>query len=99
MVARQNNCLSHVLVTVLLLGDWTADGAHNDSERVSSMQLANIPSSRNIVVKEGSSTLIKCNVTGDHDDIKWFNSKGHLVGEGAGGMTRSQSPVGFCGSR
>ncbi|XP_034033760.1 microfibrillar-associated protein 3-like isoform X2 [Thalassophryne amazonica] len=38
-----------------------------------------------MVVKEGSSTLITCNMTKGHDDIQWYNSKGHLLSENAGG--------------
>nr|XP_033499581.1 microfibrillar-associated protein 3-like isoform X1 [Epinephelus lanceolatus] len=80
---QQRHHLSLLLLTVLLLGGWTADGAQNgtETETMSSVRLASIPSSRNIVAKEGSSTLIECNVTGSHDDIKWYNSKGPLLGE------------------
>lgn len=78
--------LSHLLLTVLLLGGWTADGAQNRSEveTASSVQLASVHSSRAIVAKEGSSMLIECNVTGGHDSIKWYNSKGSLLGDDAG---------------
>ena len=47
--------------------------------------LADLPALRDIVVKEGSSTLIECNVTGSHDDILWYNSKGHILDEKEGG--------------
>ncbi|KAM9348559.1 microfibrillar-associated protein 3-like [Symphorus nematophorus] len=79
MLPTQKHHLSHLLLAVLLLGGWTADGAQNGSE--SSVWLSSVSSSRYIVAKEGSSTLIECNVTGGHDDIKWYNSKGPLLGE------------------
>ncbi|XP_029303288.1 microfibrillar-associated protein 3-like isoform X2 [Cottoperca gobio] len=83
MLSPQKRRLSHLLLTVLLLGGWTADGAENGSEEeaVYSMRLAGVHSSGDIVVKEGSSKLIECNVTGGYDDFKWFNSKGPLLGE------------------
>lgn len=83
MSPSQRHHLSHLLLTVLLLRGWMADGAQNGSETetMSSVRLASIPSSRNIVAKEGSSTLIECNVTGSHSDITWYNSKGPLLGE------------------
>lgn len=82
----QKHHLSHLLLTVLLLGGWIADGAQNvsEAEAASSVQPASATSSRDIVVKEGSSTLIECNVTGGHDDIKWYNSKGLLLGGDTG---------------
>ncbi|XP_044226454.1 microfibrillar-associated protein 3-like [Thunnus albacares] len=82
--------LSHLLLTVLLLSGRTADGAHNGSELASSVRLAGVPSSGDIVVKEGSSALIKCNVTGGRGDIKWYNSKGPLLGDDAGGKWQIQ---------
>lgn len=51
------------------------------------MQRANIPP---IVVKEGSSMLITCNVTGTRDNISWYNSKGPLQGDDAGGRWQIQ---------
>ncbi|KAI1903555.1 hypothetical protein AGOR_G00028390 [Albula goreensis] len=47
--------------------------------------LASLPTLRDIVVKEGSSALIECNVTGGHEDILWYNSKGHILDEDEGG--------------
>ncbi|XP_073334972.1 microfibrillar-associated protein 3-like [Pagrus major] len=70
--------LSHLLLTVLLVGGWTADAAQNASEAEAAS--FSVSSSRHIVVKEGTSALIECNVTGGHDDIKWYNSKGPLLG-------------------
>ncbi|XP_070773640.1 microfibrillar-associated protein 3-like [Enoplosus armatus] len=92
MLPLQKHHLSHLLLSVLLLGGRTADGAQNGSEAemASSLRLAGVPSSRNIVVKEGSSMLIECNVTGGHDDIKWYNSKGHVLGEDTGGKWQIQ---------
>ncbi|KAM7374024.1 hypothetical protein PAMP_006701 [Pampus punctatissimus] len=84
--------VTHLLLTVLLLGGRTADGAQNGSkvETASSAWLADVPSSRAIVVKEGSNTLIECNVTEGYDDIKWYNSKGPLSGDNAGGKWQIQ---------
>lgn len=59
-----------LLLSVLLLGGWPADGAQNASE-----------SEVYIVAKEGDSMLIECNVTGGHDGVQWFNPKGPLTGE------------------
>lgn len=82
--------MSNLLLTVLLLGGWAADGAQNGSEvEVSSpVQLASVSSSMHIVVKEGASMLIECNVTGGHDGVKWYNSKGPLLGEDMGGRRK-----------
>ncbi|KAK2828023.1 hypothetical protein Q5P01_019057 [Channa striata] len=76
-----------LLLTVPLLS-----GAQNESdvEAGSSVWTTTVPSGRDIVVKEGSGTLIECNVTGGHDDIKWYNSKGTLLVEGEGGKWRIQ---------
>ncbi|XP_054482159.1 microfibrillar-associated protein 3-like [Anoplopoma fimbria] len=90
MLPPQKHHLSHLLLTVLLLGGWTADGALNGSEALTSVRLADVPSSRDIVVKEGSSTLIECNVTGGYDDIKWYNSKGPLLGDDTDGKWNVQ---------
>lgn len=86
MLPPQRHHLSRLLLTVLLLRGWTADGAQNGSETevVSSERLARYPYSRDIVAKEGSSTLIECNVTGAYDDFKWYNPKGALLGEDTG---------------
>ncbi|XP_042355209.1 microfibrillar-associated protein 3-like [Plectropomus leopardus] len=84
--------LSHLLLTVLLLGGLAAEGTQNGSETeaVSSVRLASVPSNRDIVVKEGSSMLIKCNVTGVYDKVKWYNSKGPLQDEDTGGKWQIQ---------
>uniref|UniRef100_A0A667YTC4 Microfibril-associated glycoprotein 3 n=1 Tax=Myripristis murdjan TaxID=586833 RepID=A0A667YTC4_9TELE len=68
-----------LLLAVFLLSGKTgkqvaADGA-----------VSRVPTVREMVVKEGSSTLLECNVTGARDDIQWFNSKGALLDEDAGG--------------
>nr|XP_020506210.1 microfibrillar-associated protein 3-like [Labrus bergylta]XP_020506211.1 microfibrillar-associated protein 3-like [Labrus bergylta]XP_020506212.1 microfibrillar-associated protein 3-like [Labrus bergylta] len=76
--------LAHLLLPVLLLCCCTADRAHNKSETWPA-QLASILFSGSIVAKEGSSTLLKCNVTAGPDGVKWFNHKGALMGEDAGG--------------
>lgn len=72
-----------LLLSVLLLGGWPADGAQNVSEPEVSppVQLTGASTSLHIVAKEGDSMLIECNVTGGHDGVQWFNSKGPLTGE------------------
>ncbi|KAM7397643.1 hypothetical protein PAMA_005790 [Pampus argenteus] len=97
MLPPAKHHLSHLLLTVLLLGGRTADGAQNGSEveTASYAWLADVPSSRAIVVKEGSSTLIECNVTESYDDIKWYNSKGPLPGDNAGGKWQIQEKGGL----
>ncbi|XP_028322785.1 microfibrillar-associated protein 3-like [Gouania willdenowi] len=59
---------------------------------------ADTPSpSRNMVVKEGSNTLLHCNVSENNQsqsqnqslgDVQWFNSRGALLGADAGGKWR-----------
>uniref|UniRef100_A0A3B3Y5V7 Microfibril-associated glycoprotein 3 n=1 Tax=Poecilia mexicana TaxID=48701 RepID=A0A3B3Y5V7_9TELE len=84
----KKHCLSHTLL--LLLVCWTADGAHNDSEAGSFTELAPIASSRYILAKEGSSMLIECNVTDVQEDVRWYNSKGLLLGKEEGGKWQIQ---------
>lgn len=91
MPEPQKHHLLLLLLAVPVLSGRSADGAQNDSD-VEVAWLASVPSSRDIVVREGSSTLIECNVTGSHDDIKWYNSKGILLGEGGG---RRRKPLYF----
>ncbi|KAL6098376.1 uncharacterized protein ACO6RY_17524 [Pungitius sinensis] len=38
-----------------------------------------------VLAKEGASARIECNVTGGHEDIQWYNSKGRLLGDDEGG--------------
>lgn len=59
-----------LLLSVLLLAGWPAAGAQNASEPQG-----------HIVAKEGGSMLIECNVTGGHNSVQWFDSKGPLTGE------------------
>lgn len=75
--------MSRLLLVVLLLCGGTADGDQTgvEVEVASRVQKAHNSTSGHIVVEEGSSMLIECNVTGGHDDFKWFNSKGPLLGE------------------
>ncbi|KAM4726195.1 microfibrillar-associated protein 3-like [Anableps anableps] len=82
--------LLHTLLMLLLLGCWTADGAHNDTEAGSFTGLAPVPSGRYILAKEGSSTLIECNVTVVQEDVRWYNSKGLLLGDEEGGKWQIQ---------
>ncbi|XP_062392803.1 microfibril-associated glycoprotein 3-like [Sardina pilchardus] len=78
------SCCTFTCVLVLLVivdtGDAFIDPSRNKS-LVSVKTLSDLPTSRDIVVKEGSSTLIECNVTGSHNDIMWYNSKGHILDE------------------
>uniref|UniRef100_A0A3P8WXS3 Microfibril-associated glycoprotein 3 n=1 Tax=Cynoglossus semilaevis TaxID=244447 RepID=A0A3P8WXS3_CYNSE len=49
-------------------------------------------SSRHLVVKEGSETLLQCNVTGEPgDQVTWFNSRGVQLGEDTGGKWQIQA--------
>ncbi|MBN3276723.1 MFAP3 protein, partial [Polyodon spathula] len=44
--------------------------------------LARLPALRDVIVEEGSSAVIACDVTGRQDaDIIWYNSKGHVLEE------------------
>ncbi|MBN3296244.1 microfibril-associated glycoprotein 3 [Amia ocellicauda] len=56
-----------------------------NKSHIPEQRLANLPALREVVVKEGSSTLIECNVTGSYEDILWYNSKGHILDEEEGG--------------
>ncbi|XP_019952793.2 microfibrillar-associated protein 3-like [Paralichthys olivaceus] len=78
--------LSHLLLSVLplLLCGRAAHAAQNRSEASSPARLVADPSDRVVVVKEGSDTLIECNVTEGHAAVKWFNPKGAVLGEDAG---------------
>ncbi|XP_056140339.1 microfibrillar-associated protein 3-like [Lampris incognitus] len=40
-----------------------------------------LPAGGSVVVKEGASVLIRCNVTGAHLGVQWYNSKGLLLSE------------------
>ncbi|KAI3373296.1 hypothetical protein L3Q82_006595 [Scortum barcoo] len=92
MLLPQKHRPSRLLLTVLLLGGWRADGAQNasEAEAASSVWPAGVTYGGNIVLKEGSSALIECNVTGGHGAIKWYNSKGLQLGEDAGGKWHIQ---------
>lgn len=92
MSLPQKHHPSRLLLAVLLLAGWRADGARNGSETeaMSSVWPAGVTSGGNIVLKEGSSALIECNVTGSHGAIKWYNSKGLQLGEDAGGKWHIQ---------
>lgn len=82
MFSTQKLHLSHLLLLFLLFSGRTADGAQSGSEAgsTSPTQLVSVSSSRHVVAREGCSVLIECNVTGGHDDVTWFNSKGPLLG-------------------
>ena len=98
MSSPQKRHLSPLLLAILLLCGRTAGGAQNGSETGAALPVglagypSGDPSARGIVAKEGSSTLIQCNVTGGHGDVvKWYNSKGALLVEAAG--KRSTTPL------
>ncbi|MED6281495.1 hypothetical protein CHARACLAT_022189 [Characodon lateralis] len=90
MLSPQKLCLSHTLPVFLLLGCWTVDGAHNDTEAGTFTQLVPAPSGRYILAKEGSSALIECNMTAGLEDVRWYNSKGLLLGDKEGGKWQIQ---------
>lgn len=71
--------LAHLMLAALLL--QTAGGALNGSQVTSAEWLVG----RDMVAKEGSSVLIECNVTADHDGVRWYNSKGAELSEDPGG--------------
>ncbi|XP_034539351.1 microfibrillar-associated protein 3-like [Notolabrus celidotus] len=81
--------LPHLLLTALLFGSCTAHSAQSETERWPTL-LASVLHSRSIVVKEGTSMVIECNVTRGYDDIKWYNSRGALLGEDTGGKWQIQ---------
>lgn len=66
-----------LLLPVLLLGCWTAGAAQDGSEAAAKSPV-------HITAREGSSMLVACDVSGGHDSIGWFNSKGALLGEDTG---------------
>lgn len=77
--------MSVLLLTVLLLG-WPAYAAQQASEPKTAppglLTGISTTGSLHMVAREGSSVLIECNVTGQHNGVQWFNSKGALTGEG-----------------
>lgn len=76
--------MSGLLHTMLLLG-WPAYAAQQASELKKAppgLPIVTTTGSLHVVAREGSSALIACNVTGEHDDVQWFNSRGALAGEG-----------------
>ncbi|XP_071030889.1 microfibrillar-associated protein 3-like [Oncorhynchus clarkii lewisi] len=80
-------CVCMIITQLFASGhaeEMTKDGTQNRS-LVSIHYLASLPTLRDIIVKEGASTLIECNVTGKPDDIQWYNSKGHVLDAEEGG--------------
>lgn len=77
--------MSVLLLTVLLLG-WPAYAAQQASEPKTAppglLTGISTTGSLHMVAREGSGVLIECNVTGQHNGVQWFNSKGALTGEG-----------------
>lgn len=50
---------------------------------------ANSPTHRDQIAKEGSSTVIECNLNASQNgDVMWFNSKGRSLGEVEGGKVK-----------
>lgn len=84
MSPPQKNRLLHTLFVLLLSGSWAANGAHNDTETGKFTPLAPVQSRSYILAREGSSTLLECNVTADQVDVRWYNSKGLLLGDEQG---------------
>lgn len=59
---------------------------HNASLHAQLQMSANSPAHRDQIAKEGSSTVIECNLNASQNgDVMWFNSKGHSLGEVEGG--------------
>lgn len=49
--------------------------------------LSDLPSLVVITVKEGTSVLIRCNVSELHEHIEWYDSEGHILNaEDSGGF-------------
>lgn len=78
-----------VFICIQALVLFHSGRADDDSRRnkslVSLEGLAELPSHRDIVAKEGSNALIECNVTGsNHHSILWYNSKRVKLDEESG---------------
>ena len=75
-----------VLLLLLLCGRaaQAAPSRSEDELASSPARMVADPSDRVIVVKEGSDTLIECNVTRGPADVKWLSPKGAVLGEDAG---------------
>ncbi|KAM8974512.1 microfibril-associated glycoprotein 3 [Pelodytes ibericus] len=59
---------------------------HNASFHAQLRISANSPAHHDLIAKEGSSTVIECNLNAtQNEDIVWFNSKGRHLGEVEGG--------------
>ncbi|CAN2387323.1 Immunoglobulin C-2 Type [Pristimantis euphronides] len=59
---------------------------HNVSLHAQLQISANSPAHRDQIAKEGSSTVIECNLNASQNgDVVWFNSKGRPLGEPEGG--------------
>ncbi|XP_054610188.1 microfibrillar-associated protein 3-like [Dunckerocampus dactyliophorus] len=68
---------SPVQLALVLFCIWMVDGTAKRSEAVST--------SSSIVVREGTSVLIECNVTGVRDDVRWYSPSGRLLVDDPGG--------------
>ncbi|XP_029029567.1 microfibrillar-associated protein 3-like [Betta splendens] len=69
---------------LLLLLAGCSGGAQNQShaDAAPPAWADGVPSSREVVLREGSSALIPCNVTGSRRDVQWYHPKGRLLGAG-----------------
>lgn len=83
--------LSHFFIPSLGLGNRTINGSAADTpdtiarvsiHHISPQLLAALPVHHDIIVKEGRSAVIKCNIsTTFYEKVQWYNSKGHLLDE------------------
>lgn len=79
--------LAGVLASAQILPNTThLLSLHNASLHAQLQISANSPAHRDQIAKEGSSTVIECNLNASQNgDVVWFNSKGHPLGEVEGG--------------
>ncbi|MGH0166567.1 UNVERIFIED_CONTAM: hypothetical protein FKN15_057810 [Acipenser sinensis] len=60
---------------------WAREQQHNETALPFQL-LARLPARRDVIVREGSSAVIVCDVTGGQDArVVWYNSKGNLLEE------------------
>ncbi|XP_036381640.1 microfibril-associated glycoprotein 3-like [Megalops cyprinoides] len=75
----------HMIIAQVGAQTEIPNGRLQNKSLIPAHRLASLPPFRDIVVKEGSSVLIECNVTGNHAGVSWYNSKGHILDEEEGG--------------
>lgn len=66
-------------LTVFLLSARATDGRQNVSQ--AAVKSSSQGNAMHITAKEGSSKLIRCNLTGGHDGVEWYNAQGRLQGK------------------